>query len=226
MKSFGPIALTLMAVTTAWLPGAQAAPAARSKTAPSKLPALPKGIGGTWTIDPMHSHIGFSIPHLTISNVQGAFDEFEGTIKVDEKNFSRSSVSFSAKVASIDTNVAKRDEHLRSADFFDAAKYPLISFKSSRIDRTATGLRALGTLTMHGVSKQIVIPFTRTGPINDGWGFWRSGISASILLNRQDYGVKYNQVMDSGGLAVGNTVKVSLDLEATRPVDKKPVDKK
>jgi polyisoprenoid-binding protein YceI len=151
-----------------------------------------------------------------INDVHGSFNDFAGTIVVNEKDISKSSVDFTAKVASIDTNVPQRDTHLKSPDFFDAEKYPEISFKSTRIEQAGNGLRAIGTFTMHGVSKTISIPFHATGPVVDGFGDTRFGVQANLQLNRQDYGVKWNQVLDNGGLAVDNIVRINLDLEAVK----------
>jgi polyisoprenoid-binding protein YceI len=224
MKTSRFVALGLIAATAAPLPQAQAQAKPVAKKAATS--PLPKGIGGVWTIDPLHSRVGFSIRHVMVNDVHGQFKDFSGTIKVDEKNIPRSSVEFTAKVASIDTAVPKRDEHLRSPDFFDAKKYPNLTFKSNRIERTANGFKAYGTFTMHGVSKPLVIPFTVRGPIDDGWDSWRAGITSTLYINRLDYGVKYNQVLDNGGLALGNMVKVNLDLEAMKAVAKKAVAKK
>ncbi|RZL78694.1 MAG: polyisoprenoid-binding protein [Rhodococcus sp. (in: high G+C Gram-positive bacteria)] len=166
--------------------------------------------------DPMHSRIGFAVRHVMINDVHGSFNDFEGTVKVDEKDISRSQVGFTAKIDSIDTNVAPRDNHLKSPDFFDAAKYPEMSFKSKHVARLGSGFRVMGTFTMHGVSRDIIIPFTAKGPVKDGFGTTRASVSARFDINRQDYGVKWNQTLDNGGLAVDNIVHVELDLEATK----------
>jgi polyisoprenoid-binding protein YceI len=221
MKTSRFIALALTAATAASLPQVQArAVAKKAATTP-----FPKGIGGVWTIDPLHSRVGFSIRHVMVNDVHDQFKDFSGKIKVDEKNIPRSSVEFTAKVASIDTAVPQRDEHLSGPDFFDVKKYPNLTFKSNRIERTANGFKAYGTFTMHGVSKPLIIPFTVRGPVDDGWDSWRADITSTLFINRLDYGVKYNQVLNSGGLALGNVVKVSLDLEATKLVAKKATAK-
>ncbi len=188
----------------------------RLKVAQSRGVTIPAGINGSWAIDPQHSRIGFAVRHVMINDVHGSFNDFSGTIAVNEKDISKSSVDFTAKVASIDTNVPQRDAHLRSPDFFDAEKFPEITFKSTRIERAGDGFRAIGTFTMHGVSKQITIPFRAQGPVVDGFGYTRAGVQADLQLNRQDYGVKWNQVLDNGGLAVDNIVRVNLDLEAVK----------
>jgi polyisoprenoid-binding protein YceI len=179
-------------------------------------PSIPKGVNGTWAIDPAHSRVGFVVRHLMINDIHGQFNDFEGTIVVNEADIAKSSVNFSAKVASIDTRVAQRDTHLKSPDFFDAEKYPELSFKSTRIERAGNGFRAIGPFTMHGVTKTITIPFVARGPVVDGFGYTRAAIEADLQINRQDYGVKWNQVLDNGGLAVDNIVRVTLDLEAVK----------
>jgi polyisoprenoid-binding protein YceI len=188
----------------------------RLKTSAKRPLEIPAGLTGTWAIDPNHSTIGFAVRHVLINDVHGTFNEFEGTIVADARDLAKSSVEFTAKVASIDTRVAQRDTHLKSPDFFDAEKYPNLTFKSTRIERMDNGFRAIGILTMHGTPKQVVIPFIARGPVVDGFGYTRMGIQAGLQLNRQDYGVKYNQVLDQGGLAVDNIVRVNLDLEAVK----------
>jgi polyisoprenoid-binding protein YceI len=181
-----------------------------------KAYSAPKGIGGTWAIDPAHSRIGFAVRHMMINDVHGQFNEFEGTIVVDEKDYTKSSVDFKAKVASIDTGVEQRDNHLRSADFFEVEKHPDITFKSTRIERAADGFRAIGAFTMKGVSKTIAIPFKVRGPVTDGFGYTRAGVEADLQINRQDYGIKYGQVIENVGLAIDNIVRINLDLEAVK----------
>lgn len=227
MKPSSSIPFTLLALPAVLLPlvAIQAAPKARvapkapvakSKPAQPKPAVIPAGIGGTWTVDPMHSQIGFTVRHLMINDIHGTFDEFEGTASVDEKDFTRSSVQFKAKIASINTRVAPRDAHLRNADFFDAEKYPEMTFKSQRVVRAGSGFRAIGILTMRGVSRTIIIPFQARGPVVDGFGYTRASIQGKLELNRQDYGIKWNQKLDSGGVAVSDIVRVNLDLEAIK----------
>lgn len=245
MKRSNFIALTLLAAPAIGLPllSTQAAttssPASASKAQPTaaqkqikkqdsaaaqrakatqKLKAFsaPKGIGGTWAIDPMHSRIGFAVRHMMINDVHGSFNEFEGTIVVNEQDYKKSSVDFKAKVASIDTGVVPRDNHLRSADFFEVEKYPELTFKSTRIEQAGDGFRAIGTFTMKGVSKTIAIPFKVRGPVTDGFGYTRAGVEADLQINRQDYGIKYNQFIENAGLSIGNIVHINLDLEAVK----------
>jgi polyisoprenoid-binding protein YceI len=170
-----------------------------------------------YQLDPAHSTIGFAVRHLMINNVTGRFKDFSGKINYDAADITRSSVDFIAKVTSVDTGVVPRDNHLRTADFFDVQQYPEMSFKSSKIERKGKeAYVAHGVFTLHGVSKEIAIPFKLFGPIKDPQGKQRLGIEAGLTINRQDYGVKYNSVVDGVGLAVGNDVQITLLLEAIK----------
>jgi len=169
-----------------------------------------------YELDPNHTQIGFGVKHLVISTVKGKFNEFSGTILYDPADITKSSVSITIKAASIDTGVQKRDDHLRSPDFFDAAKYPELTFKSQRIEKQGDGFVAFGTLTMHGVAKEIALPFTLTGPIKDPWGRSRMAVEGALTINRHDWGLTYNQVMEAGGLVVGNEVKIEINVEAVK----------
>lgn len=173
--------------------------------------------GGTYAIDPAHSSINFSIRHLLINNVRGRFDDYTGTILYNPDDITQSSVEFTTKVASIDTDIAKRDEHLRTADFFDVAKYPEMAFRSMRIERKSNdSFVAHGDFTLHGVTKQIAIPFKLFGAVKDPWGGTRMGVEAETTINRQDYGIKWNAPMAEGGFVVANDVQIALTLEAVK----------
>ena len=169
-----------------------------------------------YAIDPAHTSVGFSIPHLVISRVNGSFPDVKGEIVYDESDVAKSSVNVTINAASIDTNNADRDKHLRSGDFFETDKYSEITFKSARIEPQGDGYVAVGTLTMHGVSKEVSIPFKITGTVKDPWGKTRLGAEASVTLNRQDYGIAWNKAMEGGGLVVGNEVKITLSVEAVK----------
>ena len=174
--------------------------------------------GGEYKLDPAHSIIGFSIRHLEINWIEGRFKDFTGTIRYDDSDITKSSVEFTARIESIDTGVEARDRHLRTADFFDAAKYPEMTFKSTRVERKAKDSYVLyGDFTMKGVTKQISLPFTITGAIQDGRGNTRFGINAQTKINRRDYGITYGNTLANGGLDVGNEVTISLQLEALKP---------
>jgi polyisoprenoid-binding protein YceI len=177
--------------------------------------------GGDYKIDPAHSIIGFAIRHLEINWVEGRFKDFNGTIRYDESDVTKSSVEFTAKVESIDTGVAQRDNHLRTADFFEVAKYPEMTFKSTRVERKGKGSYVLyGDLTLKGVTKEVSLPFTITGAIKDPWGNTRFGINAQTKINRRDYGITYGKALENGGIDVGNEVTIGLQLEAVKPAPK------
>jgi len=180
--------------------------------------------GGSYAIDPAHSSIGFTVRHLMLNNVRGRFTDFAGTIIHDDKDITKSSVEFTAKVASINTDVARRDEHLRAADFFDAAKYPELTFKSKRVERrNKNSYVAIGDFTLRGVTKEIALPFTLNGALKEArGGGYRIGVEAATVINRQDYGVSWSRALDGGGLSVANDVNVELMLEAVMRAPEKP----
>lgn len=179
------------------------------------------GAGSAWAadtyqIDPAHTSIEFVVRHMVITKVRGGFNEFAGTIIYDDKDIARSSVEVTIAASSIDTKTQKRDDHLRSPDFLDVAKFPQITFKSKRIEKTGDGFTAIGDLTMHGVTKEIKIPFTIAGLITDYAGDTRIGISGHAELNRQDYGVSWSKKLDNGGLVAGDDVEIELEVEAVK----------
>jgi len=170
-----------------------------------------------FTIDSNHASVGFSIKHMVVSKVRGSFGDVSGTITYDPEDLSRSGVKVSIKTASVNTNNGDRDAHLRSPDFFDAEKNPEITFTSDTIERRGDGFVAQGKLTMHGVTREVSIPFTLNGPLTDPWGMTRIGIEAEpIVLDRTDFGLTWNKVLETGGVLVGNEVQVFIDLEAVR----------
>ena len=169
-----------------------------------------------YTVDPSHSSIGFAVRHMVVSKVKGYFNEYTAMILYDDKDTTKSSVEVTIKTASIDTRDAKRDEHLRTPDFFDAAKYPEITFKSKRIEKSGDGFVAVGDLTMRGVTKEISITFTLAGVVTDPWGNTRLGLSGGTKLNRQDYGISWNKSLDTGGLVVSNDVEIAIEIEAIK----------
>lgn len=171
----------------------------------------------TYTIDVAHSEIGFAVKHMVISTVTGKFTDLEGTIIYDAENPTNSSVAVTIKASSIDTNNDTRDKHLRSEDFFAVDTYPDITFKSTRITSSDSGLVAHGPLTMHGVTKEIALPFSITGVIKDPWGNTRLGVDIEpIELDRTAFGISWSKTLDGGGLVVSNTVTVKLGIEAVK----------
>ena len=174
-----------------------------------------------YEIDKDHSSANFTVRHMMVSNVHGRFTQVSGTISYDEKDVTKSSVTAVIKTASINTDNGSRDQHLRSADFFDTGKFPLATFKSTRVEKRDKGLVAIGDLTIKGVTKQVEMPF-EISKANTPFGV-RIGVNATLKINRQDFGVKYNETLDNGGLAVGNEVTLDLNVEA-RPA--KPAERK
>ena len=197
-----------------------AADAQDSKTTkPTKVTYLPIP-GGDYRMDVAHSIIGFSIRHNELTLVTGRFKDFAGTIHYD-KDMTRSSVEFKAKVESIDTGVEGRDKHLRTADFFEVAKYPEMTFKSTRVERKGKDRYILhGDLTIKGVTRQVALPFTITGAIKDGRGATRIGIAAQTQIDRRDYGITWGHALAGGGFDVGHDVIINLHLEAIQPAPK------
>jgi len=175
----------------------------------------------TFTVDPNHSEVTFQIRHI-VSQVRGRFDDFSGAVQLDPKNLPASSVEFAIKAASIDTGVADRDKHLRSADFFDAEKYPEITFKSKSIKPAGKDTyNVTGTLTMHGVSKEVTLPVTYLGQASMK-GSARAGFQTATTLDRKDYGIVWNRALDNGGALLGDDVKVEINLETVQKKEEQP----
>ena len=174
-----------------------------------------------YEIDPAHTFVTFSIDHLVVSKAKGSFKDVSGVILYDAKDISKSAVEVNIKTASINTNNDARDKHLRSADFFDAEKYPEMTFKSKRVEKKGDGFVAVGDLTIHGVTKEVTMPFKLSGPIKDPFGGTsRVGIEASLKIDRRDFGITWNKTLDAGGLMVGNDVTIEINVEAAIPKPK------
>jgi len=207
------IALAAFGIGYTFIPAASAQESAAAvKVNYAPIPA------GEYSLDPAHSRIGFAVRHLEIAMVSGRFKDFTGTIKYDDKDVTKSSVQFTAKIDSIDTEVEARDTHLKSPDFFDAAKFPEMKFVSTKVERGSGSNQytMTGDLTIRGVTKQVSFPFTLTGAVKDPWGGTRFGVSAETKLNRKDFGVNFQNALPLGGFDVANEVVVSLDLEAVK----------
>jgi polyisoprenoid-binding protein YceI len=182
--------------------------------------ALPASAGTTtYQIDPRHSSAGFGVTHLMISTVRGEFHGVTGTVVVDDSDIAKSSVNVTIDATTVDTREPDRDKHLKSEAFFDVAKYPAITFQSTKVERNADGsLKVTGDLTIRGVTKTAVLTATLPkAPIKDPWGLQRTAVSAATKINRQDFGVAWNQKLDSGGVVVGDDVNVTLDVEMIIP---------
>ncbi|GAM11382.1 hypothetical protein OR1_03698 [Geobacter sp. OR-1] len=177
------------------------------------LPAF--AFATTWAIDPDHSNIGFKVKHLMVSNVKGSFDKHTGTVEINDKDITKSKVEVSIDANSINTNVQKRDEHLRSADFFDVAKYPAMTFVSKKVAKAGKDkLKVTGDLTLHGITKQVVLDVEGpTKESKDPWGAIRRGATANTKINRKDFGLVWNKALETGGVAVGDEITITLEIE-------------
>ena len=167
-------------------------------------------------IDPVHSSIGFSVRHMAISNVRGRFARFSGAISYNRLEVDRSSVAVTIETASVDTTDSERDTDLRSTKFLDAARFPKVVFRSKHIEQQCDGYTCIGDLTLHGVTKEIAIPFEITGRQKDLQGKQRIGFEGGLKVDRREFGLTYNAFLANGGLVVGNEVKVELSVEAVR----------
>ena len=173
-------------------------------------------VATSWKVDPSHSHAEFAVHHLMISTVKGRFADVTGTLSGDETDPAGASIELLIPVASIDTRESQRDAHLRSADFFDADNYPVIRFASSTIARVGSHFTVTGDLTIRGVTKAITLEVEAGGRVRDPWGGERIGFSATTRLNRKDFGLVWNQALETGGVLVGDEVKVTVELELVR----------
>ena len=168
----------------------------------------------TWTIDAAHSSVEFAVRHLMITTVKGRFTDVSGTVVLDEADPSTAAAEITIAAASIDTREPQRDAHLRSADFFDVERFPALTFKSTRVDGASTKRFALvGDLTIHGVTREVTLDVTLEGRSKDPWGGQRAGYSATTRIKRSDFGLTWNQLLETGGLAVSDEVKIALDIQ-------------
>lgn len=170
----------------------------------------------TYNLDKAHTSIGFTVSHLVISHVSGNFRDFNGTISYDPSDVTKSSVDVHILANSVSTGDDKRDGHLRSPDFFDVQKFPELTFKSTKIEKKGDGFVAYGPLTIHGVTKDIELPFTIAGTIKDQMGRSHLVAQSSITINRKDYGLTWNRALEGGGVLVGEDVKIDLNVEAVK----------
>lgn len=167
-----------------------------------------------WNLDKSHSAVNFNVDHLVVSEVSGKFDDFSVDIKADKPDFSDVAFSFAAKVATVNTADEKRDGHLKSPDFFDAAKFPEITFKGTKFTKTkGNEYKVVGDLTMHGVTKTVALTGKFGGIVKDPWGGTRAGIKVTGEIDRYEFGLKYNSVLEAGGLSIGQKVRISVNLE-------------
>jgi polyisoprenoid-binding protein YceI len=170
-----------------------------------------------WTIDPVHSVAEFGVKHMMISTVKGRFGEISGSLQFDGRNLTTASAEAIIDVTSITTNEPQRDAHLRSPDFFHADEYPMLTFRSSGVEHVeADEYRVMGDLTIRGTTLQVVLDVTYAGQITDPNGAQRAGFNAATTINRKDYGLNWNALLEAGGAVVGDKVNVSLHIAATR----------
>ena len=184
--------------------------------APTSTPT-PASTRSTWQLDPSHLEFGFAVRHLMISTVRGRFGGVSGVVSIENDDFATAKVDVKIDAATVDTREPKRDEHLRSADFFDVARFPALTFTSRRVVPAKTGRYTLvGDLTIHGVTREVALDVEAEGLGRDPWGNDRAGFSAKGAIKRSDFGLVWNQVLEAGGFAVGDEVKLAIEVELIR----------
>ncbi len=172
----------------------------------------------SWSIDPVHTHVGFSARHMMVTTVRGQFKQYRGTVNLDPADLTRSTFEGEIDVASIDTANSQRDDHLRTSDFFDAPNHPKITFKSTRIESKGDGEYIVhGDITIRGVTKPLALDVEFHGTSKNPWGKTVAGLSARATVNRKDFGVSYNAVLEAGGVAVSEKVKIEIDAQLIAP---------
>lgn len=178
--------------------------------------------GATFNIDPDHTSVGFKVRHLMVSNVKGTFGKVSGVVALDEKDITKSSVNVTIDAASIETGVVKRNEHLKSPEFLDVAKFPTITFASKKVAKKSGGkLSVRGDLTIHGVTRPVVLDVEGISTESkDPWGFFRRGTTATTKINRKDFGLTWNKALETGGVVVGDDVFITLEVEMIKEVPK------
>jgi polyisoprenoid-binding protein YceI len=169
-----------------------------------------------WTLDTTHSNVEFSVRHLMIATVKGRFADVQGTVIIDESDPTASEIDVTIAAASIDTRVAQRDDHLRSPDFFDVARFPTLRFTSRKVARRGDGLKVTGDLTLRGITREVVLDVSEQGRQSDPWGGQRAGFEARGTIHRSDFGLTWNQALETGGVVVGDEVKIAIDAELIR----------
>lgn len=170
----------------------------------------------TWTIDTMHSEIGFKVKHLVISTVSGKFKNFEGTIEAEKDDFSDAKISFSADINSIDTGVEQRDQHLKSADFFEAEKFPSLTFESTSIDKDGDDYKLTGNLTIKDITKPVTLKVELGGVGPDMYGQTIAGFEITGKINRKEFGLSWGAITETGGVVVSDDVKLVANVEAVK----------
>lgn len=170
-----------------------------------------------WNIDTTHTGIHFSVRHMVIAKVRGSFQQFSGTLTLDDENLAASAVSVRIDTASINTGVSQRDNHLRSADFFDVEKFPAITFESTKVEKgSGTGLRVTGKLTIRDITREVVLEAEALGVGKDPWGNLKAAFEAKTSVDRRDFGLTWNQALETGGVLVGEKIEITLEVQAAR----------
>jgi polyisoprenoid-binding protein YceI len=170
-----------------------------------------------WNVDQTHSNVKFSVSHMVISEVEGSFSDFDGTLEAPGSDFNNATIEFSVNISSINTNSEQRDGHLKSADFFDAAKYPAMTFKSASFRKTTGNNYVLdGSLTIKGVTKKVTFDVTYGGTVKDPYGNTKAGFKAKGSIKRMDYGLTWSAVTEAGGLVVGDDVAIMFNIELAK----------
>jgi polyisoprenoid-binding protein YceI len=174
----------------------------------------------TWNIDATHSGINFTIRHMVVARVRGRFAKYNGTVRLDDEDLTRSVVEATIDASSIDTGTPQRDEHLRSADFFDVEKFPELRFRSTRIEKVEDALyRVVGELTIRDVTREVSLEVEYGGRAKDPWGNSRVGFVARTAIDRKEFGLQWNQALEAGGVLVADRVDIELDVQAVKAAD-------
>ncbi len=173
----------------------------------------------TYQIDPSHSSASFSVKHMMIAKVHGGFEKLSGKLSYDPANPSKFNIDVQIEASSINTREEKRDAHLKIADFFDVEKYPSITFKSHKLEKSGSGFKVIGDLTIHGVSKQVVLEMeSPSEEVKDPWGNIKMAVSGTTKIKRKDFGLTWNAALETGGVLVGDDINISLDVQFVKQV--------
>jgi polyisoprenoid-binding protein YceI len=184
------------------------------------LPLLIAGIAHAdsveWKLDPSHTTVGFTVPHLVVSSVEGRFKEASAKINLDDADLTKSQVAVDINAASIDTGDQKRDDHLKSPDFFDVKKFPKLTFKSTKIAKSGAGYKLTGDLTIRDITKSVTLDATLSAPVKTPWGNQARAAKVSGKIKRTDFGLKWNKGLETGGVLVGEDVTLNVSAEVTK----------
>lgn len=175
----------------------------------------------TWEIDSSHSGVHFTVRHLVVAKVRGQFARWSGRVRVEDGDLARATVEVAIDASSIETGVEDRDRHLRSADFLEVETFPEITFKGKTTDKRGEVLSVTGELTIHGVTREVVLEVEYAGETKDPWGNQRMGFSARTAIDRKDFGLTWNQALEAGGVLVGDRIAIEIEVEAVKQVSEK-----